>query len=271
MKRPITRLLSLIFALTCWPLSAVQGADAPAGRDSFERQWGGAAESAAERTPSRDGDAEAAIRKAFAGRYPRIAIKSVTPTAIPGIYEVWAGGQLLYVDATGDHLLMGPLVDTRTRANLSQQRLAELSRVDFASLPLDQAIALVTGKGERRIAVFSDPDCPFCKRLEKELAQMDNLTVHLFLLPLAELHPGAAAVARDIWCAGDRAAAWRAYMLENGRPEGGRECDTPLADIARLAADLGIGGTPAIILPDGRRIDGAVPAARLEALLGGAH
>lgn len=267
MKPLSRRLLSLSLVLLCASLSPARGADAPAEREAFQRQWGGAAETAAERAPGGNGEAEATIRKAFAERYPRIVIQSVTPTALPGIYELWAGGQLLYVDARGDYLLMGPLVDTRTRTNLSQQRLAELSRVDFSSLPLDQSIALVKGQGARRIAVFSDPDCPFCKRLEKELAQMDNLTVHLFLLPLAELHPGAPAVARDVWCAGDRAAAWRGYMLENRRPGEGA-CDTPLKDIARLAADLGIAGTPAIILPDGRRIDGAVPAARLEALLG---
>lgn len=212
---------------------------------------------------------EAAIRQALAERYPQLLIKAVNPTPVAGLYEVYAGGQLLYADEKGDHLLMGPLVDTRSRLNLSQARLELLSTVNFGALPFDRAITLVKGKGERRIAVFSDPDCPYCKRLEQELASLDNLTVHLFLLPLPELHPQAVVLSRDIWCAADRAGAWRAYMLDGKRPEAGATCAAPVESIAGLARELGIHGTPAIILPDGRRIDGALPAARLEALLGG--
>lgn len=212
---------------------------------------------------------EAAIRKAFSERYGKVAVKSVTATAVPGIYEVYADGNILYTDEAGDHLLMGPLVETRTRTNLTQQRLEALKAVKFDSLPLDQAIRIVKGKGERRIAVFSDPDCPFCKRLEQELAGMDNLTIYVFLLPLPELHPQAVEVARNVWCAGDRAGAWQAYMLEGRKPEGGKSCAAPIDAIAALAGELGINGTPAIILPNGRRLEGALPAAKLESLLGG--
>lgn len=212
---------------------------------------------------------EAAIRKTFSERYGKVAVKSVTATAVPGIYEVYADGNILYTDESGDHLLMGPLVETRSRTNLTQQRLDALKAVKFDSLPLDQAIRIVKGKGERRIAVFSDPDCPFCQRLEKELAGMDNLTIYVFLLPLPELHPRAVEIAGNVWCADDRAAAWRSYMLEGKKLEAGRNCRTPIDAIAALAGELGINGTPAIILPNGRRLEGAVPAARLEPLLGG--
>jgi thiol:disulfide interchange protein DsbC len=212
---------------------------------------------------------EAAIRKAFADRYANVTITSVTATAVPGIYEVFAGGQILYADEKGDHLLMGPLVETRSRTNLTQQRLEALKTVKFESLPFDKAITIVKGKGERRIAVFSDPDCPFCKKLEQELVKMDNLTIHLFLLPLKELHPQAVEIAGNVWCADDRAGAWLAYMLEGKKPEGGKSCATPVEAIATLATELGINGTPAIILSNGRRLEGAVPAATLESLLGG--
>lgn len=212
---------------------------------------------------------EAAIRKAFAERYPNAAVQSVTATAIPGIYEVFAGGQILYADEQGEHLLIGTLVETRSRTNLTQQRLEALKTVKFDSLPFDQAITIVKGKGERRIAVFSDPDCPFCRQLEKELAGIDNLTIHLFLLPLRELHPQAVEIAGNVWCADDRAGAWLGYMLEGKKPEAGRNCATPIDAIAALAAELGINGTPAIILSNGRRLEGAIPAVRLESLLGG--
>jgi thiol:disulfide interchange protein DsbC len=175
----------------------------------------------------------------------------------------------VYSDAKGDHILMGPLVDTRSRTNLTQQRLDALKVVNFDSLPLDKAITIVKGKGERRIAVFSDPDCPFCRRLEKELAGLDNLTVHVFLLPLAELHPQAVGIASDMWCAEDRAKAWSAYMLDGRKPDAGRSCTTPIEAIAALAGELGISGTPAIVLNSGRRVEGAVPAAKLEALING--
>lgn len=220
-----------------------------------------------------DEQAASAIQAAFAERYPKVSVKSVLPSHIPGLYEVLAGNQILYADARGDFLLMGPLVDTRLRLNITQQRLAELTAVKFDSLPLDKAITLVKGKGERHIAVFSDPECPYCKRLEKELAGMDNLTVHLFLMPLAQLHPGAPALARDIWCSADPAASWRAYMLDGRKPEaapakeGDKPCQDPIQAIAALADEMGISGTPAIILPTGRRVDGFLPADKLEAAL----
>lgn len=213
---------------------------------------------------------EAAIRQAFAERYAKMPpVKSVVATPIPGIYEVYAGGQLVYTDEKGDYLLIGSLVDTRSKANLTQQRMDAIKTVKFDSLPFDKAITLVKGKGERKIAVFSDPDCPFCKKLEKELANLDNLTVHLFLMPLAELHPQAVGIAKDIWCAEDRAKAWSAYMLEGKKPDSGKACDTPVEAIASLAGELGISGTPAIILSNGRRLEGAIPAAKLEAMLSG--
>lgn len=212
---------------------------------------------------------EAAIRKAFAERYANVSIESVTTTAVPGIYEVFAGGQILYADETGNYLLTGPQVETRSRTNLTQRRMEALKAVTFDSLPFDKAITLVKGKGERRIAVFSDPDGPFCRKLEQALASMDNLTTHVFLLPLKELHPRAVEIAGNIWCAEDRAGAWRAYMLEGRQPVGGGNCATPVDAIATLAAELGIDGTPAIILQNGRRLEGAVPAATLEPLLGG--
>lgn len=210
---------------------------------------------------------EAAIRAAITTRYAKVQVKSVSPTPIPGLYEVFLGDHILYADEKADHILMGPLVDTQTRTNLTQRRLDELKVVNFDSLPLGKAIKIVKGNGERRIAVFSDPDCPFCRRLEKELSLLDNLTIYVFLLPLAELHPQAVETAKNIWCAEDRASAWNRYMLEEKKPAVAGDCQTPIADIAAIANELGISGTPAIVLADGRRLEGALPAASLEKLL----
>ncbi|MCU0841973.1 MAG: DsbC family protein [Thiobacillaceae bacterium] len=212
---------------------------------------------------------EAAIRQTLGERYPSLRIESVTPTPIPGLYEVWGGGKLFYADEKGEYVLIGPLVETRGKTNLTQQRLTQLRAVKFDSLPLDKAIRFVHGKGERVVAVFSDPDCPFCRKLEQELAKLDNLTVYLFLHPLPELHPGAVEVARNVWCAADPAASWRAYMLDGKAPAAVADCQAPIDEISALAARLGVSGTPALIFRSGERVDGALPAERIEALLKG--
>lgn len=209
---------------------------------------------------------EAAIRKTLRERYPGLPVQSVTPSAMPGLYEIYAGGKLVYSSETGDYIVMGPLVETKTRANLSQKRLDELRAVKWESLPLDKAVRIVRGKGERQLAVFSDPDCPYCQRLEQELKLLDNVTVHLFLLPLADLHPGAPAIANNVWCAADRAQAWHDYIFDKKKPADAT-CDTPLKDIEGLAAHLGINGTPAIIFPNGKRADGALSAGQIESML----
>lgn len=213
---------------------------------------------------------EATIRKHLAERYPDSPpIVSVLPTPLPGIFEVYANNRLFYTDANADYLMTGALIDTRARVNLSQQRLLELNKVSFDALPFEHAITLVKGKGERRLAVFSDPDCPFCKALEKSLVNLDNLTVYLFMLPLADLHPNAVGIAEAVWCAEDRAATWLAYMLKDVKPQGGKTCATPLAEIAQLARELRINGTPALIFSDGRIVPGALSSAQLEGLLAG--
>lgn len=210
---------------------------------------------------------EAAIRKTLGERYPGIVIQAVSPTPMAGVWEVWTGGRLVYTDATAEYLLIGTLVETRGKTNLSQQRLNELRAVKFDSLPLDKSFTVVKGNGERRLAVFTDPDCPFCRRLEQELAKLDNLTVHVFLYPLADLHPAAPQIARNVWCAADRAQTWTGYMLEGKVPAAVDNCDAPLGAIAELATRLGVEGTPAILFANGRRVDGYIPAAEIEAIL----
>lgn len=210
---------------------------------------------------------EARIRQTLGERYPGINIISVQPSPVAGLYEVMVGSNFVYVDQNGDHLLPGPIVDTRTKANLTQKRLEELKMVKFDSLPFDKAIAVVKGSGARKVAVFSDPDCPFCRRLEKELALLDNLTVYIFLNPLTNLHPEAMERASEIWCSTDRAQSWRNYMLEGKKPTPASKCDTPISEILALSEKLGVDGTPALVFPNGKRIDGHIPAAQIEELL----
>jgi thiol:disulfide interchange protein DsbC len=193
-------------------------------------------------------------------------IKGVAKTPIPGLYEVNLGKEIIYSDANGEYLLLGDMVDTRTRKNLTQARNDELNKVDFASLPLANAVKVVKGNGARKIAVFSDPNCPYCKRLETTLKEVDNVTVYTFLYPV--LSPDSGVKSKSIWCSSDRAKAWQAWMLDHQTPTASGNCDTSvLQKNLALGQQLNVTGTPTIFLTDGRRLPGAVPADELDKAL----
>lgn len=208
-----------------------------------------------------------ALRATLQQRYPDIAVEGIQPGPLPGIYTVFAGGHVVYADRTGDYLFVGKLIDTRTRHDVSADLLNAHQPVDFHKLPFERAIRIVKGSGRRQLALFADPDCPYCRELEQELRSIDDLTVYVFLLPLENLHPDAPAHARAIWCSPDRAAAWRGWMLER-KPPPGRGCaGDPIAEIRALAASLHIAGTPTMFLESGLRLSSTLPAAQLTALL----
>jgi thiol:disulfide interchange protein DsbC len=192
-------------------------------------------------------------------------IKSVSKSPVAGLYEVNLGTQILYSDASGDYVLLGDLVETRTRKNLTEARLSETNKIDFGSLPLANAIKVVKGNGARRIAVFSDPNCPYCKKLETTLQSIDNVTVYTFLYPV--LSPDSTAKSKAIWCAGDRAKSWEGWMLDHRAPAAAN-CDTSALDKnLALGRGMNVTGTPTIFLADGRRLPGAVSADQLNQAL----
>ena len=158
------------------------------------------------------------IKKAIESRFPGAHVLDVQPSVVPGLYELYIGDQIVYSDAAGDYLVMGPIVDAQTHDNLTEARLNEHGRIKFASLPLDRAIKVVKGNGRRKFAVFSDPDCPFCQQLEKSLLPVTDITMYVFLFPIAQLHPQAPAKAHAIWCAKDRAEAWGQWMHDKKLP-----------------------------------------------------
>jgi thiol:disulfide interchange protein DsbC len=201
------------------------------------------------------------------GQKGRVTSVSATPYA--GIYEVVINNsQIGYTDAKGQVFIAGNMFDFKTSANLSERRLEELRRVDFSKLPLDKAIVKVKGNGARKLAVFSDPDCPFCKRLEPELEKLENVTIYTFLYPLTGLHPDAMRKATLVWCSADRVQAWDDLMLRGKLPEGGNlSCATPILEIIDLAKTLGINGTPGIVFADGQMVPGMLPLEQIEARL----
>jgi thiol:disulfide interchange protein DsbC len=206
------------------------------------------------------------LKATLEARLPDVEIKSIAKAPIPGLYEVNLGTQILYSDAGGNYVLVGELLDTKTRTNLTEARLSELNKIDFASLPLGDAIKVVKGNGSRRMAVFSDPNCPYCKRLETSLQSIDNVTVYTFLYPV--LSDDSTAKAKSIWCSADRAKTWEAWMLEHRMPTAAGTCDTSAIDKnLALGHGMNVTGTPTIILADGRRLPGAVPAQTLDKAL----
>ena len=211
---------------------------------------------------------EDALREIMKNTYPELPIKSIQKTDYNDLYEVFIGSQIIYTNDTFDFLIVeGRVVDPKTKIDLTELRLEELTQVNFEDLPLSDAIKVVKGNGKRKIAIFSDVDCPYCKRLEKkELSNINNITIYTFLYPLA-IHPEAKLKSKKIWCANDRSKAWTEYIHNDNLPENSGDCKTPINKILKLGKDLGISSTPTIILSNGKRVPGAIPYEQLEEYL----
>lgn len=206
------------------------------------------------------------IRKNLSERIPQMGkIDEVSKTPMPGLYEVRVGTDLFYSDAEGNFLVQGMLMDTRQQRNLTEERQEKLLLVPFDQLPLKDAFTVVRGNGKRRIAVFEDPNCPYCKHFEADLQKINNVTVYMFLYPI--LGPDSNDKSRNLWCAKDRAGAWMDWMLR------AKAAPDAKCDVAALARNVEFGrkyritGTPTMILADGRRVPGAIPAQEIEKLL----
>ena len=188
--------------------------------------------------------------------YPDLPIKGVYQSPVQGIYEVYTSGRIVYTNQDAKYFFVGNLVDIKQQKNMTEERIAELGKIDVKSLPLNQAIKYVKGTGERTLYVFSDPDCPYCQRLEQNMVGVDNVTVYVFLYPLTSLHPNAEKVSNQIWCAKNPAEAWTNYMLNRKLPTNSKSCSSPIQKNIALGQKLNIDGTPTLFLQDGQRISG---------------
>ena len=209
---------------------------------------------------------EVSLKKAVEAAYPKFKVESVVKTPYSGLYEVFMGGQIIYTDEKLTFLIAeGRLVDPKTKKDVTGERLEELTKVDFNSLPLEQAIKVVKGNGSRKLVVFSDVDCPYCKRLEQnELSNIADVTVYTFLYPIESLHPDAPAKSKLIWCATNRAKAWNEWIFNNKLPTTTGNCEVPLERVGELARKMGITSTPTLVFSDGRRMLGAQPYKEIE-------
>ena len=213
---------------------------------------------------------EDTIRQTLNERIPQLTkIDEVRTTPMQGLYEVRVGTDVFYTDAQGNYLIQGELIDTQARRNLTEDRIKALTAVKFSDLPLNDAIKVVQGKGERQIAVFADPNCGYCKRFERDMQSVDNVTMHVFLIPI--LSPDSVEKSRNIWCAKDQAKAWQDYMLK-GEKSTSATCDTKaLERNLAFAHKYKITGTPTIVFTDNTRVPGAISAKDVEKRLSSAN
>lgn len=212
----------------------------------------------------------AAATAAFAERFkalnPGTRIDSIAPSPVAGLFEVVMGKNVAYVDDSGRYALFGHVWDMQARRDLTADRLAMVDRIDVASLPTELALRHVRGRGTRKLYVFSDPQCGFCKQLEPSLQQLDDVTIYTFVLPV--LGPESKRVSTAVACAADPAAAWSAWMLKGDAPPSpAAACDRSAAAVEKLAQSLGVSGTPTLFSGDGRRNAGYMPIAQLAAWL----
>jgi thiol:disulfide interchange protein DsbC len=212
---------------------------------------------------------EAQIRKNLAERLPNLPkIDEISKTAVPGLYEIrYNNSEILYSDEKGEYIITGSMIDTKTKTDLTEARIEKLMAVDFDKLPVKDSMVIKQGTGARKMAVFVDPNCGYCKRFERDLAAIKDVTIYTFLIPI--LGADSTAKSKDIWCAKDATTVWRSWMLDNVTPgKAGASCDSAAIDRnLAFARQNRINGTPAIFFVDGTRKPGALPGATVEKLL----
>lgn len=209
---------------------------------------------------------EATLRKNLSERLPNLPkIDEVSKTPMNGLYELRMGNDVMYSDAEGNFLIQGSLIDVKQKRNLTEERVEKLSAIAFDQLPMKSAFTQVRGNGKRKLAVFADPNCGYCKRFEKDLQKLDNVTIHHFLYPI--LGEDSRTKSRNIWCAKDKAKAWNDWMI-NGTLPATANCDASLVDtVVEFGKKNRITGTPMLLFADGTRVPGAVPMAQVEKML----
>ena len=213
------------------------------------------------------GASEAAIQQGFQAKFPKATVESVTQTPFAGIYEVVFNGQIAYTDEKLNFVFFGNLVDVRAGAEryLTRERSAQLTSQALRKSS-DNAIKRVRGNGKRVLYTFEDPNCPYCRELQKELMKVTDVTIYTFLWAI--LSPDSVEKSKAVWCSKDRAKAWDDLMSNGTVPQISAKCDAPLEKNHELAQRFGIRGTPAVYLADGRQVGaGYVPASELDQAL----
>ena len=199
----------------------------------------------------------------LAKNYPNLALKNLAPTEMRGIYSAVLDGQVVYLNDDAQHLIAGSMVRLHDQKNLTQELRVKNNSIDWKKLPLKNAIKSVKGNGKRQLAIFSDPNCPYCQKLELELNKLNDVTLYTFILPLKSQ---SVEPSKNVYCSQDPAYAWEQLITKKVQPKVKKSCKNPIAENLALAQQLGVNGTPAIIFSNGYKVLGAYPAAEIEAI-----
>ena len=209
---------------------------------------------------------DAALKKNLLERVPQLkSVDEILKTDVPGIFEVRVNNtDIIYTDAKANYIIYGSLIDTRNRRNLTEERVEKLTAIQFDALPIKDALTIVRGNGQRKLAVFQDPNCGYCKRFERDLQKVDNVTVYLFLYPV--LGEDSKEKSKAIWCARDKTATWLDWMVRDlPPPAAAAMCDTsPIERTLDFGRKYKIQGTPTLIFANGARVPGAIDAKQVE-------
>ncbi len=204
---------------------------------------------------------DADIKKALKAAYPEMPeVALIKPAPVPGLFEVVVGSELIYSDAKGKYLFQGNLIQVAGKKNLTEERLQAINKVDFKDLPLANAVVTKYGNGSRKMVVFADPNCSFCKKLEREtVPHLKDVTIYTLLIPI--LSADSNVKSRNIWCAADRGKAWDEWMQrEVPAPAAADSCDSKVIEAnLDLARKLRVTGTPTMFFESGIRMPGALP------------
>lgn len=199
----------------------------------------------------------------LAKNYPNLEVKNLATTEMRGLYSGVLDGKVVYLNEDAQHLIAGNMVRLSDQKNLTQALMIQNNSISWKSLPLKNAIKSVRGNGKRQIAIFSDPNCPYCQKLEVELKKLTDVTIYTFVLPLKAK---SVAPSKAIYCEKDPAYAWEKLVNQGIEPNSKKSCKNPIADNLALAQKLGVNGTPAIIFSNGYKVLGAYPATQIEAI-----
>ena len=203
----------------------------------------------------------ATVSKNVKQQHPQLKLDNIQATEMKGIYSASMDGQVVYLNEDAQHILAGSMIRLKDQHNLTKDLLIQQNSVDWKKLPLQDAIKSVRGTGKRQIAIFSDPNCPYCKQLEAELKKLDNITIYTFILPLKAQ---SVAPSKQVYCEKNPALAWENLITKAQLPTSQSSCANPVERNIVLAHRLGVNGTPAIIFSNGFKVMGAYPAAQIE-------
>ncbi len=201
------------------------------------------------------------IQNQLKSKYPTLNIENVKTTEMPGIYSATVAEQVIYTGEDAEHILVGSMIRLKDQKNLTNSLMLTQNQIDWKKLPLKDAIKSVKGTGKRQLAIFSDPNCPYCKQLEVELSKLNDVTMYTFVLPLK---PQSIAPSKQLFCEKDQALAWENLIAKGIQPSTKKNCANPIERNVQLAKTLGLNGTPAIIFSNGTKLMGAYPAQEIE-------